>query len=339
VAQYRSLRQWITLRCRTSLRRSSRGTHRLYLDFAFLIPPPSNVEAAIQALPDSPAPTDRNESLNRFTTPPAIQLPRTPAPPGPASPHSGEEPAIPLKLPSTASIAEDTKRFFQRTGDSISKPLNAIGKILNEAMDGYDDIERQRQQSREKEKEENTPGFLAQLGPDWIFGSGTATPRPQTPSGIARPVTPQAQAAPYRPRVRPGSAGTGSDRGTPQTQNQDRSNRHSSYQIPAPNFQPSPSMLSQSLPRDGFLETPQPTPLRSSTLAPEYLGPIRSHTPLDLESLQNEIDRAHNAANQAARGTLLQMFPACDPEVIDMVMEANQGDLSKSIESLLDMMT
>lgn len=65
----------------------------------------------------------------------------------------------------------------------------------------------------------------------------------------------------------------------------------------------------------------------------------RPGSPLDLSALQEEIDRAHSAATQAARGTLVQMFPTCEPEVIDMVLEANRGDLGPSIESLLEMMT
>jgi hypothetical protein len=34
---------------------------------------------------------------------------------------------------------------------------------------------------------------------------------------------------------------------------------------------------------------------------------------------------------------LLQIFPAVDGEVIELVLEANTGDLGKSIEALLEM--
>jgi len=84
---------------------------------------------------------------------------------------------------------------------------------------------------------------------------------------------------------------------------------------------------------------------RLSHLQPQMLGEgpgsnasSRAPSPLDLTALQNEIDRAHSVAEEAAKGTLMQMFPAADPEVIDMVLEANRGDLGPSIESLLEMM-
>jgi hypothetical protein len=41
----------------------------------------------------------------------------------------------------------------------------------------------------------------------------------------------------------------------------------------------------------------------------------------------------------AARETLVQIFPAVDNEVIEWVLEANEGDLGKSIEGLLEMNT
>ncbi|KAG9074729.1 hypothetical protein FS749_013676 [Ceratobasidium sp. UAMH 11750] len=53
--------------------------------------------------------------------------------------------------------------------------------------------------------------------------------------------------------------------------------------------------------------------------------------------MQAEIDRAHAAASDAARDTLLQIFPMVDREVADMVLEANNGDLGLSIDKLLEM--
>ncbi|KAG8965987.1 hypothetical protein FRC05_002907 [Tulasnella sp. 425] len=326
----------------------------------------NNVEAAIQALPPSPAVTDRNEDPSRIPTPPPSGRAITPQPVQ-ASNHAGEEPAIPLKLPSTATIAEDTKRFFQRTGDSISKPLTAIGKIFNEAMDGLDELERQREQSRIQQERaaaapNGSPGdasILSQFGPEWLFGNPSPRPStPQTPLGGGAPVTPSGpQQAPYRPRVRPGSSGSPGGSQTPEATPQ----RNSWYQIPPLSFQPpqqtpgTPSNLSRSLPQEGYMRTPPsaPRPLphqAAATLPPrtrqqfvgEYAGSdpgSRPGSPLDLSALQEEIDRAHSLATQAARGTLVQMFPTCEPEVIDMVLEANRGDLGPSIESLLEMMT
>ena len=47
------------------------------------------------------------------------------------------------------------------------------------------------------------------------------------------------------------------------------------------------------------------------------------------------VERA--AAAVAARETLRQIFPTTDVEVVEWVLEANDGDLGKSIEALLEM--
>ena len=71
------------------------------------------------------------------------------------------------------------------------------------------------------------------------------------------------------------------------------------------------------------------------------LGPAsRAATPsgsLDIAGMQAEIDRAHARAGSAARGTLRQIFPGVDGEVVEWVLEANGGDLGRSIEALLEM--
>ena len=59
---------------------------------------------------------------------------------GSASPglsaHAGEESAQPLALPTPGqTIGEDARRLLQKTGDTISKPLSAIGRIFSEALE------------------------------------------------------------------------------------------------------------------------------------------------------------------------------------------------------------
>jgi hypothetical protein len=64
----------------------------------------------------------------------------------------------------------------------------------------------------------------------------------------------------------------------------------------------------------------------------------RTPTPsLDFAGLQAQIDSAHDQAAVASRETLTQIFPAMDAEVVEWVLEANDGDLGKSIEALLEM--
>ncbi|KAK0214745.1 hypothetical protein IW262DRAFT_1402491 [Armillaria fumosa] len=270
-----------------------------------------NVEEAIQSLPndaDSPA-------IPHFTTepPPLLRSDSTPS-------HAGEESAQPLSLPTpTQTLSDDAKRLLQKTGDTISKPLNAISRILNEAIDSaaspfapfeasreqrtgtpppvphwsHPDQIRQYQQQQDSSRS-NSPRIVQQTPP----GDGMYHPPLQTP---------------YKPRVR---------------------------RVPSPSFSP------------GFEETPsRPGPYTNQPLAigpsqslfaspyrPDSAHVSRTPTPnLDLVGMQEEIDTAHQQAAEAARDTLIQIFPAVDREVIEWVLEANTGDLGKSIEALLEM--
>ena len=64
----------------------------------------------------------------------------------------------------------------------------------------------------------------------------------------------------------------------------------------------------------------------------------RAPTPnLDIAGMQAEIDRVHESATSASRETLKQIFPGMDAEIMDLVLEANDGDLGRSIEALLEM--
>ncbi|KDN47098.1 hypothetical protein RSAG8_03875, partial [Rhizoctonia solani AG-8 WAC10335] len=93
-----------------------------------------NVEQAIQALPPSPDPSSPAMApavvSSRSITSDLSQISSAP---GPSS--VGEESARTLQLPQVAAIAEDTRRFLERTGESLSKPLSAIGRIFSEVLD------------------------------------------------------------------------------------------------------------------------------------------------------------------------------------------------------------
>ncbi|WWD19140.1 hypothetical protein CI109_103598 [Kwoniella shandongensis] len=86
-----------------------------------------NVEVAIQQLPPSPS------------TVTARPLPPTEMSPFAAT-SPGEEAARPLTLTTSLRALDGTKQFFQRTGnlaqEAVSKPLNAIGKILEGMQQG-----------------------------------------------------------------------------------------------------------------------------------------------------------------------------------------------------------
>ncbi|KAG7444976.1 uncharacterized protein BT62DRAFT_933387 [Guyanagaster necrorhizus] len=270
-----------------------------------------NVEEAIQSLPndgDSPA-------IHFAAEPPPASSWSNSTPS-----HAGEESAQPLSLPTPAqTLSDDAKRLLQKTGDTISKPLNAISRILNEAIDSaaspfapFETVREQRtgtpppvphwshpDQIRQYQQQQDSPR------------SGSPRMVPQTPmgDGIYQPPL----QTPYKPRVR---------------------------RVPSPSFSP------------GIEETPsRPGPYTNQPLAigpsqslfaspyrPDYAHVSRTPTPnLDLVGMQEEIDTAHEQAAEAARDTLIQIFPAVDREVIEWVLEANTGDLGKSIEALLEM--
>ena len=193
--------------------------------------------------------------------------------------HAGEEPATPLSLPSI-----DARRFLQRTGDSLSKPLNAIGRIFSDAIDGAEEA------------------LTAPFNPP-------QTPANPPPRSAAQDLSvPQ---TPYKPWVRRTSPSPSSVR-----------------PVPPPH----------TLPND----TPTHRPLTQAqtlAVAQNSYPASRTGTPtagLDIQGLQAEIDAAHSRAADAARGTLIQIFPAVDQEVIEWVLEANEGDLGRSIEALLE---
>ncbi|TDL26743.1 hypothetical protein BD410DRAFT_532816 [Rickenella mellea] len=275
-----------------------------------------NVEEAIQRLPETP-PANAHPAYSQPTTP---ARPTTPS--QVTSPHAGEESAQPLALPTPgqgASLANDTRRFLQKTGDTISKPLNALGRIFNEVLDSADEkltylpgpfapfeMGRENRSEREQEQHWAHPEQVRRFAEAGGSGSVPQTPVTSGDGTLTAPVQ-----TPYKPRVRP-------------------------FGTPPPSAQSTGSF--------GF--TPDSTPSRiplgpsQQHLQPQAASPHPSRTPtpnLDLTGLQAEIDRAHEKAATASRGTLLQIFPSTDREVIEWVLEANEGDLGRSIEALLEM--
>ncbi|EJU03773.1 hypothetical protein DACRYDRAFT_21223 [Dacryopinax primogenitus] len=148
----------------------------------------ANVEEAVTRLSPSSSPGPMTPQRARPPAPEVTTAEVT------ASAAAGEESARPLLLPTT--LAEDTKKFFQRTGDfaqqTISKPLNAIGRIFSEAL-------------------EEPPGVV---GRALDAASNWVQPNPVTP---APPPKDQSAPlpAPYKPRVRQSPSRPNSGASTP----------------------------------------------------------------------------------------------------------------------------
>jgi Rab5 GDP/GTP exchange factor len=59
---------------------------------------------------------------------------------------------------------------------------------------------------------------------------------------------------------------------------------------------------------------------------------------LEITGIQEEIDSVReNVAAAAAKETLRKISPSMDIEVVEWVLEANGGDVGKSVEALLEM--
>jgi type II secretory pathway pseudopilin PulG len=286
----------------------------------------SNVEDAIQALPHS-------EPITPISAPVTPKRSLLSAGAGSASPglsaHAGEESAQPLALPTPGqTLGEDARRLLQKTGDTISKPLSAIGRIFSEALEeaeGKLTNLRQDQQYDEQQKSH------------WADSEQVKQYTPQTPVGVGESGQQVGSygaplQTPYKPRVRrvPSPNSIQSSASVPFNP-EDTPTRG----LITNQFGPSQS-LNTMLPPQGM--SPRIQALSHSDSQPSSQHVSRTPTPaLDLAGIQDEIDQAHDKAMGAARDTLVQIFPGVDNEVIELVLEANEGDLGKSIEGLLEM--
>ena len=300
--------------------------------------PSSNVEDAIQSLPST-----GTQTPERGLTPgPEHTTPLTPS--GSASSHIGEESAQVLSLPAptpASTLGDDARRLLQKTGDTISKPLSAISRIFNEVLDGAEDtlsylpgpfapLELGREQQQQQQ-----------------YAQDAQDARPHTPgAGPGAYQTPLQ--TPYKPRVRRGSPQPGAPRSassahfpqSPMAQDETPT-RYRAQSVGPHTHQPLAIGPSQPQPQHAqYLQDPRVAALAQGQGQGQGQGPGVSRTPtpnLDLAGLQDEIDRAHEKAAVAARETLRQIFPGMDVEVVEWVLEANEGDLGKSIEALLEM--
>lgn len=250
----------------------------------------------------------------------------------------GEEAAKPLSLPmpdhpsgatepSPLSLGEDTRRFFQKTSDTISKPLTTIGRIFSDILDDQR-LSRNSNDAMSTDRIPRTPPPPFPVDSS-SHSSTTAAPDQVVHTPVGDTTYQAPIQTPYKPRVRPAHLNsynrlsTASIDSTPTARG-----------LMPPN---QPSLL------QSRRSTPSPLPSRTSSPSPGFVyagtPPHSSRMPtptLDLGALQDEIDRAHAAAQAAARETLKQIFPSVEIEVADMILEANNGDLGRSIEALLE---
>lgn len=265
------------------------------------------------------------------------------------SPHAGEESARPLSINTPVqTLSGDAKRLLQKTGDTISKPLNALGRIFTEALDGAEN------------KFGSIPGSPVplELGQEQREnGSDTQNSR-QSASGVG-PLTSTGHEGmlpvqtPYKPRVRRGPSPTSQSThdcgqaGPESTSSRSTPGPYTNQLLaigpsqPYPSHDSDPTSASFSYLLNGKPLLPPRRHLSSGSGRGSHGLPggeiSRVPTPsLDFAGVQAEIDTTHERAARAAKETLRQIFPGVDDDVVDWVLEAKGGDLGKSIEALLE---
>ena len=302
-----------------------------------------NVEEAIQNLPPL-----ESDSLQKGETSAPNQSESG------QSPHAGEESARPLSINTPVqTLSGDAKRLLQKTGDTISKPLNALGRIFTEALDGAEN------------KFNSIPGspVLLELGQEQRENGSDAQHSRQPASGVG-PLTNTGHEGmlpvqmPYKPRVRRGPSPTSQSThdcgqaGPESTSSRSTPGPYTNQSLaigpskPYPSHDSDPTSASYLL--NGKPLLPPRRHLLSSGGGGGSGGGRGSHglpggeisrvpTPsLDFAGVQAEIDTAHEQAARAAKETLRQIFPGVDDDVVNWVLEAKGGDLGKSIEALLE---
>ncbi|KAN0063708.1 hypothetical protein ACQY0O_003758 [Thecaphora frezii] len=106
-----------------------------------------NVEQAVQTIPEPESPLIRSGQAETSPRQPSTTLSapshnRTPSSTSVTAPNvPGEESAKALPLtPMAASLADDTRAFFQRTGEAaragLGRPMGALGRLINEGIEG-----------------------------------------------------------------------------------------------------------------------------------------------------------------------------------------------------------
>ena len=297
------------------------------------------------------------------------------------------------------NLGEDAKRLLLKTGDAVSKPLNALGRIFGEALDNAEDQLRFLPFGGDGGGQHPDQGQNPYGQTYGQYGQQYETPLHQTGGQIQTPYKPRVKRV-NSPMTPPTGGGSGAG---PSQGDQQGQQRQSWYESPTKAYSysnrplavspgdtpgrtpsPAPSKLqallgfgfgdgqqSQSQSSTGF-DSPSPANRpaprqrrgRSASVGSgpnqgdEYNGnfqpPSESYTSLmqaqesylqsqmgregapDIQFFQEEIDRTHQQQNEASKGTLRQIFPGVDEEVLEWVLEGNEGELERSIEQLLE---
>ncbi|CED82917.1 Vacuolar assembly/sorting protein VPS9 [Phaffia rhodozyma] len=314
-----------------------------------------NVESAIAHLPPnsplSPTVSGFKSSISPFPPPAsssssAVAAAAASAPFGNTS--EGEEPANIISFIPT-NFALGSKRFFAKTGEAVTRPLGAIGKLFTDVIEGG--------------LEDSRPSSASGSRPERQLGGG--------PSETQRPYQPRIRSPRPRSHVdlnsdpasstntnaeietstiqKPKPTQTLWDRVSSEilgSQSSQPPGWQESYRShPSANARPPPQQHQQyhqqQLPHD---------PSRPFALAPpennyyhnhpgEYVfsdGNVEEDN-IDYERLQSELDKRDQQAKQANLETLSQIFPSLDAELAALILDNKQGDLSGTIDTLLEM--
>jgi len=173
------------------------------------------------------------------------------------------------------TLGEDAKRLLQKTGDAVSKPLNALGRIFSEALDNAEDQLRflpfggeggQQHPGQDQNPYSQTHGQ---------YGQQFATPLHQTGGQIQTP---------YKPRVKrvnsPSTPPRGENGGGPSQGDQQGQRRQSWYESPTKMYTYSNQPLAVS-PGETPGRSPSPAPSKLQSLLGFGFGDGQSSTAFD----------------------------------------------------------
>ncbi|KAF6767225.1 Ubiquitin system component Cue [Kalmanozyma brasiliensis GHG001] len=208
-------------------------------------------EASFLARPTTPPPKEAQPSFGYPKYQRSVSGASVSAPSGP-----GEEAAKPLPFtPVAASLADDTRAFFLRTGEAartgLSRPMGALGRLINEGIEGIRTPSNN--DSGASTERQNSPAPPASPGSSTITAS---TSRPKLFGGLFGSLDAPKNATQGRAAGYPGQQGgrrsmpfLGDDPQTPPTDDRMQDGFHPYASGPAGGAPDVPSRLSRPKPR------------------------------------------------------------------------------------------
>lgn len=321
-----------------------------------------NVEAAIQTLPRSTEPTPElaqtgfPHKADRTATLSVADRPHSPGPsagssPRPRTPISAttaggrQETESAADLHPNVSFPDATKAWFQRTGDlverGVSKPLNAIARIVDDlagdnlreggderdqALLAYQQLQSQLQSSQQQQPPPPQMPTSSSQYPGASAGAPLSPPRSidrrtsTTSLNSRRRGTRTWSVQPFDPALAAAQASPSSASRLPGDSSRPSRSRQTSH------LSTTTATATMTAPT-----TPLSHPDHAAAYVPDSVDPAAVAAEMERR------DRAHRQRHAANIETLRSIFPHMEMEVLEILLVTNDGQLPKTIDTLLEM--